>query len=197
MERWQHGWTKGRGMNHPREAKQKNIFFDQFNECTEWLDQLAALHSDVSCCLEAGESNCCFLAFWPRTEFTIARVDQWPCHFKSLCTLKYRHYEMSKGAQEQILRRTRRTRLSTVYKWTSLQSIIIGKKSISLCLLSITASYLHLPYFLVISSPVFSLGCSLFTPPSRPQHAFPLRERNFLTWRKRSGTDTNMICLWH
>lgn len=114
-----------------------------------------------------GGSSRCLLAFWAHSGawWSMTMPFQVTLHFK-IQTL----WNVKRGAREQMLRRTRRTCFGTVYKLTSLQGLIIEKKKIHIS--EPAFHHLHLPYFLLMSSPLFSFSCSL-SAPLPPPACFP------------------------
>lgn len=111
----------------------------------------------------------------------VLRIIDW--HFNSPCAVRYRLNKMSYETRQQILRKD----LSCLVEcWTSHLHLVLTNLSIHrfvvpppLAIISISSSALSVS----VSGPVWRV--SLWG------------KRNFLTWRKRSGTDTNMERLWH
>lgn len=84
-----------------------------------------------------------------------------------------------------------RPRLSLAHNWTSLLHEMLQYVN-----KSITLRFLYTPFYYFYNSYLFFSLC--FSLSKGQLVCFPSEgERNFLTWRKRSGTDTNMVCLWH
>lgn len=128
-------------------------------------------------------------------------------YFNSLWTVSYRLNKMSQETQEQTPRKisvvwlngnAAHTELGSPcpYNWTLLLHEMLTNLSIRFwfSISSCTCTCLS-----IISITLISSSLSLPLPLSKGQLVcFPSEgKRNFLTWRKRSGTDTNMVCLWH
>lgn len=94
------------------------------------------------------------------------------------------------------------TRLPSANNWTSLlpEMLQYVSRPITPLLHFYLILYLHLPllFLLLLFSLSFSFSLCLFLSEGQLllfQFFSPSEgERNFSTWRKRSGTDTNMVC---